>query len=109
MGLLNSSLVISRSLPMIKSKVLSIAAALGMGFVMGVGMVVPSATWAQTVTMNEEMLDRCDEEGISPEACACWFLEIAENEELYELSEADIDELAPYYQEELAICMEIND
>ncbi|WOD39855.1 hypothetical protein [Nodosilinea sp. E11] len=94
---------------MIKPKALGMAASLGLGLVLGVGMLVPKASVAQTVTMDDAMIERCDAEGISPEACACWFVAIGEAEGLDELSESDVDELAPYYQEELAACIEANE
>lgn len=100
---------------MIKPKVLSIAATLGVGFMLGVGMLVPRAAWAHTVALYDEIsidgeiLDICNDEGISDEACACWLMSIHEDLEIDELTLSDIGEIAAYYGEELGVCIEIND
>lgn len=93
---------------MIKPGKLNLAAFLGTGAMLAAQLLAPNTAFAQTVTMNEAMLERCDAEGLSPETCACWFAAIAEAEGVSQLTEADIDDLAPDYQEELAACKEAN-
>ncbi len=91
------------------TKLFNLSALLGVGLMVAGELLVPAAAFAQTVTMNDAMLERCDAEGLSAETCACWFAEIAAAEGLDELSEEAIDELAPYYQDELAACIEANE
>lgn len=62
-----------------------------------------------TIEIDGAMLDRCNEEGISGEACACWFDAILASEGLDEISEDEVDELAAKYQDELAACIKNND
>lgn len=94
---------------MVRAKVLNIPAFLGAGVIAAVQLLLPSMASAQTVTMDDAMLERCDSEGLAPETCACWFAAIAESEGMSEFTESDIDELAPYYQEELAACIDANE
>lgn len=61
-----------------------------------------------TIEIDGAMLDRCDAEGIGELACACWFDAIMEGEDIDEISEGDVDELASEYQEELAACIDAN-
>lgn len=65
---------------MIQLKALSTVVFLGIGVVLNAEFLLPSTASAQTVTLNEAMLARCNAEGISPPACACWFAEMAEAE-----------------------------
>lgn len=93
---------------MTTAKALKLPALLGVGFMIAFELVIPNAASAQTVTMNEAMLERCEAEGLTPPICACWFAEIAEAEELESFTEEDIDALAPEYQEELKACIDAN-
>lgn len=93
---------------MVRTKVLNLFAFLGAGVILAANPLVPGIASAQTITMDDAMIARCDAEGLTPETCACWFAEIAQAEGLTEFTEKDIDALAPAYQKELAACIAAN-
>ena len=90
------------------TKSFSLMALLGAGLMTAGGLLVPANAFAQTITMDDAMLERCESEGLTGEVCACWFAAIAESEGLETFTEDDIDALAPSYQEELSACVEAN-
>lgn len=93
---------------MTQGKTLNIVASLGVGVAIAAGMLFPSSASAQTITLDEAMLARCEAEGIAPPACACWLAEIADAEGVSELTEDDVDAVAASYQEELQACINAN-
>lgn len=89
-------------------KTFTAAALMGATVCLVTGAIAPSPTRAETITIDDALLERCEAEGLTGAQCACWFSAIFEAEGVTELTEADIDELAPDYQDELAGCIEAN-
>ncbi|MGB0563624.1 MAG: hypothetical protein ACPGVO_17750 [Spirulinaceae cyanobacterium] len=84
--------------------------ALSMGslFLSTLGFMGTPGAIAQDVALNEAMTAYCQAEGIAAQACECWFSKIAAAEAFSDFTAQDIQDLAPYYQEELAACQADN-